>query len=312
MRGAGRADGRSLQYALVVVMALSFSTASIFVLASGLPGPSAATWRLLVSSAILFVLALRRPRGPKGRWRDPGLVAASLASGALLAIHFDMWMSSLYLLPVGVSVSIVDSYPAFIWAFGTIVYGERYGPFELVGSIITVAAVALLSTLGPGTGGLPPGWPIGVALALGGMVAMIGYVLLGKWVRRRWSSVEYAAHAYGFGACVSLAISLATGTWAVPSSGRSWLSVLALALVPMIGGHTLMNFLLGRSKVLQSTIAMAFEPAGASVLALPSSGANAKALPVGACGCRHCRDGARDLLRRLIAPPGVALHICLV
>ncbi|MGC9210408.1 MAG: DMT family transporter [Acidilobus sp.] len=262
MRRLRPCTGAALDYALIALMAVSFSSASIFVLLSGLPGPSAATWRLVISSAVMWVLLLGR-RAQDLNGLDGSTLAATIASGALLALHFDLWMSSLYIIPVGVSVAIVDSYPAFIWALGSALFKERYTPLELVGSALTVLGVVGLAL----AGGDPSSWLVGVLLSLGGMASMVGYVILGRWVRGKWSTTRYAALAYSFAAIVSLAVAALSGTLEFPVTPRQVGAVLGLVALPMFGGHTVMNYMLGRRKILPSTIAMSFEPAGASLLA---------------------------------------------
>jgi len=254
---------RAKTYLLVLLMAVSFSSASILVLLSGLPGPSAATWRLLLSAAITWAFALSDGRKLGRSLSDRATLGLAIASGALVAAHFDLWMTSLYLMPVGVSVAIVDSYPAFIWALGAALFGERYAAAEVVGALLTTAGVVSLAL----TELDPPGGLKGVALSLGGMAAMVGYVLLGKLIRSRWSTSAYTAVAYSSGALVNLLALTTTRALLMPASLTAWDFTIALAIVPMIGGHTTMNYLLGRNKVLAATVAMAAEPAGASVLA---------------------------------------------
>ncbi|MGC9071349.1 MAG: DMT family transporter [Acidilobus sp.] len=253
-----------VDYILLAVMAISFSTASIFVLLTRLPGPSAATWRLAISSAIMWVLVMSGPGTGPSPFSDKTALLASLISGIFLALHFDLWMTSLYVVPVGVSVALVDSYPAFIWALGHLIFNERYSALEIVGSIVTVVGVVGLTLVKAD----PGNWIEGVTLSLGGMGSMVCYVLIGRWVRTRWPTRTYTAVTYSFGAIVSSVISVLSHSLVVPTMPVRVAAVLGLALVPMMGGHTIMNYLLGKEKILPSTIAMTFEPAGASILAM--------------------------------------------
>lgn len=253
----GAAPSR-LDYLLAAVIAASVSTAPIFVLLSGVPGPAAATWRLAISTAILAAYGAASGSLSRPGARDLALMALA---GALLAAHFDAWMTSLYLIPAGVSTAIVDSYPAVLVVVGRLAMGERYGPAKVAGAALAVAAAALLS-VDPGPRHLE-----GAALALAGMASMAGYVSLGRLLRRRVSLATYATTVYSVAALVSLLVSLASGCPLYGYPPTSWAYLVALAVVPMIGGHTVMNYLLGRRDLLASATPVVAEPAGASVLA---------------------------------------------
>ncbi len=256
--GSGQGS-RLTDYTLLAVIAVSVSTAPIFVLLSDAPGVAAATWRLIISAALMLTSWTLLERGKR-----PSRMAVPLSavSGALLAIHFDAWMTSLYIIPVGVSTSIVDSYPALVILLGSRTLGEHYSARHLVGATLAMVGAMALSLADPGTTYLK-----GTALAALGMVAMAGYVVLGRSVRRSTGLATYTAIAYSSGALVSAAIALSLGVPLLGYGLRSWECFLALALVPMLGGHTVMNYLLARRSSLASSIAVLAEPVGSSLLA---------------------------------------------
>ncbi len=253
---------RTSDYLLITVMALSFSSASVLVLLSRAPGPVAATWRLVFSSAILmaFSAATGRLRELSAlRKRDLALL---LLSGVFLAAHFDLWMTSLYFISVAVSVTLVDSYPAVLVVVGRLLFKESYSARELLGSLVAMAGVAMLSLLDPSARFL-----YGVILSIGGMISMVAYLSLGKAMRRMISTTSYTLVVYSSAAAVSGLVSLVGGFNMVRYGPASWAYLLALAVIPMMGGHTVMNYLIGRRNLIASTIAMMAEPVGSAALA---------------------------------------------
>jgi len=258
----GTATSRALDYTLMAVMAASFSSAAIFVLLSGAPGPVAATWRLIFSTAIVAAIAFGRGTlGLLRRLSRRGYLVAA-AGGLFLALHFDTWMASLHYVSVAVSVTIVDSYPALLVVVGTLAFNERYRASEVAGAVLAMVGVALLSTSDP-----LRRFFVGVLLSLSGMVFMVLYLSVGKLMRERLDTFSYVTAVYAPAAAFSAAISAALGYSLTGYDAVSWLSFLALALVPMIGGHTVMNYLIGRRDLISSTVAMMAEPVGSAALA---------------------------------------------
>ncbi|WP_048812750.1 DMT family transporter [Acidilobus saccharovorans] len=253
---------RVADYALMAVMAVSFSSAAILVVLSGAPGPVAATWRLIISSAIVAILAWARGSISSLLKLSRRDLMIALAGGLFLAMHFDLWMTSLRYISVAVSVTLVDSYPAVLIVVGLAFFKEKYRPLEVLGSAIAMVGVALLSLSDPGDS-----FAIGVLLSLGGMAAMVLYLSVGKSMRTRLDTFSYVTAIYAPAAAFSAAASLALGYNLLYYSVKTWLCFLGLALVPMMGGHTVMNYLIGRRNFIASTIAMMAEPVGSAVLA---------------------------------------------
>lgn len=107
----------------------------------------------------------------------------------------------------------------------------------------------------------------GDALALLGGVMLGVYILGGRHLRRSLDLVSYVTPVYATAAVVLLAMALALG---VPLTGyppTEYLIFLALALVPMIFGHTVYNWALRYVSAPVVSISLLGEPVGASILA---------------------------------------------
>jgi drug/metabolite transporter (DMT)-like permease len=253
---------------LLSLAVADISTASILVRLSGVHGFVAASWRLIISWLITTALlvtaeGLRLLR--RGGLRDLGLMAAS---GVALAFHFGLWMMSLSYMSVAASVTIVDSYPALLAFVGSRLLGERYGAAQVAGALTALAGVAGLSMAARGAPRPPGGDPLlGAALSGAGMVCVAAYFTIGKVLRGRYSTLYYTWVVYGVAA---LASSLTTKALGYPLTGypsRTYVYLALLALLPMLGGHTVINYLLPRLTLLAATVPVLGEPVGASLLA---------------------------------------------
>ncbi|MCE4620360.1 MAG: DMT family transporter [Desulfurococcales archaeon] len=257
---------------LVLILAVAvtdISTASILVRLAGVHGFVAAWWRLALSSLLTLLLALAtgalRDLGEYSRWE----ATVSIMGGVLLALHFGLWMLSLQYLNVAPSVTIVDSYPALLAITGRLLYGEEYSRGQLGGAVIAMAGVAGLAYYSGASGLSPPGGDAfyGALLSFGGMLAVAGYFMAGKYVRRARGTLSYTLVAYSSGALTETIMVWWVGASLTGYAASTYLYLALLALLPMLGGHTLVNYVLGRLSLLASTIPVLGEPVGASILA---------------------------------------------
>ncbi len=269
MRISGLVDYLILGFAVVNV-----STASILVRLAGGEGAHGfvvALWRLVISSILtwIFLMALSGGGFVKILFNIRDFLLAIL-SGFALSLHFMLWMHSLTYVNVAVSVTIVDSYPALLAFIGRFLIGESYFIAQYVGSLVAFLGIVGLSLVSY-TGELSPpdGDPVlGVLLALGGMVALSAYFTIGKILRARYSTLEYTAVVYTIGGIVAIPLTILAGINPVSLTPKAWMFVVLVALIPMLGGHTLINYVIGRLSLLAATVPVLGEPIGATILAL--------------------------------------------
>lgn len=252
---------RALVALMLVVALLSISSASILVILSRAEPEACAFWRVLIAGLLLgasYPVARMSPRAGVGRW-----VALSVLSGAFLSAHFITWMRSLFMVPVAVSTTVVVTYPLISAIPDSLVFRERVTALQLASLATSLAGVALFTQ--PAVLG---GYDIrGVTLAFTGSVFASMYFTLGKYVRRGLGLVEYTATAYLSAALVTLLFSALSGVNVASYPPTTYAFFIALAAVPMIGGHTVMNYLIKYLKVSVTTAIALGEPVGASILA---------------------------------------------
>ncbi len=273
--GAVRARLLNLvHYVVLGVAVINISTASILVRlagSEGVHGFTVASWRLVISSAITWVLLL--VLGGRGLTRflvNPRDLILMAVSGVALALHFMLWMYSLAHINVAASVTIVDSYPALLALIGRFILGEGYSIAQYIGSLVAFLGILGLS-LSSYTGELAPpgGDPVfGALLAFGGMLSVSAYFTIGKVMRARYSTLEYTAVVYTVGAVVAVPLTVLAGVNLFNPTPRAWVFIALVALIPMLGGHTLINYVIGRLSLLAATVPVLGEPIGATLLAL--------------------------------------------
>lgn len=237
------------------IAAVSISFAAPLVKLAGVNGVAAAWWRLLIGSAVTLLGAAIAGQLPG--WR---LIRATGAGGVLLGAHFSLWFESLRHSSVASSTGIVVSYPVMAGIVEYLV-GET-GRGVLVGAVLGFSGVLILST--PWAGGSL----MGSVLSLAAAAAAAAYFVIGRRLRTGGvSTLEYTSGVYvaAFAAVTLYAVVLGVDPVHVPR--RSLPYLVALGVVPMIGGHTMMNYALGYfPAALVSSVAL-LEPYGASILA---------------------------------------------
>ena len=265
-RGLGARPG-AREILLAILAVANISTASVLVRLAGVHGFVAASWRLILSSLMTIGVLLvveRRARAPAPR--DLALMGVA---GMALAAHFGLWMESLYHLNVAPSVTIVDSYPALLAIVGRLFFHEEYTRLQLAGAGVAMAGVGGLAFYSSSGGLAPPGGDpvLGSLLAFAGMLGVAVYFIIGKKLREKYSTFEYTAVVYTIAA---LAEALAVKTIGESLTGypaETYLYLVLLAVLPMMGGHTIINYLLARMSLVASTIPILGEPVGAGILA---------------------------------------------
>jgi drug/metabolite transporter (DMT)-like permease len=184
--------------------------------------------------------------------------------GVVLAVHFASWITSLSFTSVASSVIFVHVDPIFVALVSHFILGERVGRRVSIGIAVAFAGatVIALGDLGVGQENL-----VGDLLSLVGAVALGVYILAGRRLRQSLDLVSYVTPVYATSAAVLAAGSLAMGVPLVGYPGGEMLLFFAIALVPMIFGHTVYNWALRWISAPVVSISLLGEPVGASILA---------------------------------------------
>ncbi len=228
-----------------------------------------AAWRLCFSLVIVAIaLALT------GQWKEWRALTArdvvfAAASGVALALHFWAWNASIHLTTVAASVTLVSLQPAFIVAISAIFLRESPTRRQVAG--IGVAIVGAMIIAAPGwresQGAFTTGALLGNLLATSAAVTAAIYYSIGRHLRQRFGIWSYVGLAYSACAVTLVLMALVTDVPLSPQPMRELAIFAALAIGPMLLGHTGMNWALKFLPAYVVNLVTLGEPVGATILA---------------------------------------------
>jgi drug/metabolite transporter (DMT)-like permease len=254
---------------VLIVALLGISTSGPLARLSAAPPLAIATYRLGFSLVIVAVPLL--VTGGWRQWRTLSRkdMAIAMAAGAFLAVHFWSWIASLGMTSVAASVLLVNLHPVAIIAGSALWLGERPTARQIVGTIVglcgaaVIAGGAFASVRGAGSGEL-----VGDALALLGALTVAFYYLSARRLRSKLDVWPYVALVYGSCFVVLLAFSSLEGVVLAPQPPREIMIFAAIALGPMLLGHTGFNWALKHVSAPTVSLVMLGEPVGATLIAM--------------------------------------------
>lgn len=243
---------------LSLVIWLAISSASVLVKLSGATPEACAFWRLLLSLPLIHVIGSITGSTSLGRYR-----LVHLVSGLALALHFVLWMHSLFLVSVYTSTLLVTLYPIYSLVIEAVVFHKRPRVVQVVGVLVSTVLLAMYL----GFTGLELNLGVVEAL-LGGVFAAV-YFTSGYYARSKLgeSTTAYALKSYSTAAVFIGLVGVVGGANLYDYPLSTYVYFILLATIPMILGHTLMNYLLSRYTASLVTLVSFGEPYGAGLLA---------------------------------------------
>lgn len=248
----------------IVVSIVAVSTASIIIKMSSSPPIAIAAYRMIFASLILFPIFLFGGGIEHLRIAGRRVVLTLLAVGVVLAVHFASWISSLSFTSVASSVIFVHVDPVLVAAVSHFILGERISPRRVFGILLAFSGAIVIAVGDLSIGKLNL---YGDILSLIGALMLGIYILSGRRIRQSLNLVSYVTPIYITSAVVLSVGGLLTGTPMAPYPLEEYLLFLALAVVPMIFGHTIYNWALRYVEAPVVSISLLGEPIGASLLA---------------------------------------------
>lgn len=257
-------SGARSPYVALAAAVFCISFGSILVRLAAAPPLAVSFHRVFLASLLMAPLALgplirHLPRLPP---RERLLLGAS---GLSLAIHFATWIASLSYTSVASSVLLVNTTPLFTLAFSRVFLGESV-PRIVSGAILAAMAGAGLIAVGDWATGSDS--LFGDGLAIIGAVALSGYHIVGRGLRNALPLGAYVLAVWGTAAVILAAIAAASRVSLTAYPGRTFAVFLALAVVPTLAGHGLVNRALRALPAPTVSLFLLGEPVGATLLAL--------------------------------------------
>ncbi|MCP8618096.1 DMT family transporter [Salirhabdus salicampi] len=255
---------RVAPYIAIVIGVLSISTAAVFVkLAHGVPASIIANYRLLIAVLIMLPYILIKNSGEFRHITRKEWLYSALA-GIFLAFHFILWFESLNYTSVASSVVLVTMQPIFAFIGTYLFFQERFRFSSVMSMIIAITGSVIISWGDFQISGLAL---LGDMLALLGAVMVTGYFLIGQNIRKRISLMTYTFIVYGISTVTLLIYNVLLGKPFLGYEANHWLLFLALAIIPTFFGHTMFNWAIKWVSTSVISMAILFEPIGASILA---------------------------------------------
>ena len=269
------------------------STGAIFARLAESPAVVTAAYRVGLASLVLVPICLIKAPAALARL-TPSDVKRAVLAGLFLALHFATWISSLDYTSVADSVVLVNTSPIWVGVLSPLITRERIGPATKAGIVLSVVGGAIV---GAGDLDVHGRALVGDLLALAGGVCMAMYLLLGRRLRRELDLLVYITLCYGSAAAILWCYVLAAGLPVLGFGPTTWASLVAMALVAQLIGHTCYNWALKWFSAGLIAVALLGEPIGASTLAyifFAESLTPAKFVGCGVILCAICISAAGE------------------
>jgi len=250
-------------YLILALGVVSLSFAAIFIRLADAPPLVIAAYRLSLAALLISPVAWIRS-GPELRRLIRNNLAMTLLSGAFLALHFVLWISSLSYTTVASSVVLVTTSPIFVAIASHFLFHEKLSRHTILGIVICLVGAVVIGYGDWRIGSKPF---LGDMLAFFGTLSVVGYLLIGRRLRQNTGLLSYSCLVYS-SAALFLLLAVFTLNYRLSGySATTYLMFVLLALLPQILGHLSINWALGFVPATLVAIAVLGEPVGAAALA---------------------------------------------
>lgn len=225
-------------------------------------------WRLGFSLLIVGFFLL-----VTGEWRDwqrinSREVALAAAGGVSLALHFWAWNASIHLTTIAASVTLVSLQPAVVAVISAVALREAPSKRQIIGIAIAIAGAFIIAAPDLRGGLAPAGNRAlqGNLLAMSAAVTAAVYYSIGRRLRASLGIWAYVSIVYSAAFITLSVIAISRGIALAPEPPREVAIFAALALGPMLLGHTGMNWALKFLPAYVVNLTVLGEPVGATIL----------------------------------------------
>lgn len=240
---------------LITLAVLGVSVGSVFIRLADWPPLAAAFVRCLVG-ALFMSLLVERVALPAKTWRRIAL------PGLMLGLHLGVWIASLALTSVAMSVLLVNTAPIWILIFGY-ASGERPTGRDIFAVTLAFAGMAWMSSNSSQAGS----HLLGNGLAVLGAITYALYVLAARGAAKDFPPLRYVRGVYGYAAAALLIPAVFMVDINSPKllTGLGW--ILALCVASQIIGHTCIQLAARKMSGARVATVLLLEPVIASLLA---------------------------------------------
>ncbi|HEU4532758.1 MAG TPA: DMT family transporter, partial [Polyangiaceae bacterium] len=235
--GANEAPSLARVSLLLLLAAACFSTASPFARAAAPTHPLViAAGRTGLAALLLVASGPRATLGPIAAL-PPRRALAVAGAGAILAAHFGCFLGGLALTSLPAAVTLVSLEPVAVVLVAALAFRLRPRAGEALGiALATLGALIVARAAGQGAHRAA-----GDALVLAAALLFGVYLAAARGLASLLPARAYVALVYASASLALALVCVAAGVPFVVAPG-AWGYVIALALVPTLGGHTLVQW----------------------------------------------------------------------
>lgn len=255
-------------YWVLALSLLGISIAGPLVRLSSADPVVIAVWRLGFSLLIVTVFLVAT-----GEWRDWKRInsrelALAACGGVSLALHFWAWNASIHLTTIAASVTLVSLQPAVVAVISAVVLREAPSRRQIAGIAIAIAGAFIIAAPDLRSGFAAAGNSAleGNLLAMSAAVTAAIYYSIGRRLRASLGIWAYVSLVYTAAFLTLALIAVSRGIPVSPEPPREVAIFAALALGPMLIGHTGMNWALKFLPAYVVNLTVLGEPIGATIL----------------------------------------------
>ena len=247
------------------VLCISFT--AIFTKWAAVPGPVAATYRMIIAAVVLALPFWRGARrwSPQARTRIPW----GMLGGLWFAINLGLLNSALLLTSAANATLLDNTAPVWVGLGAMLLFKERLRGGYWVGMALALGGAAVVTRFNP-AGGFTPN--PGDALAFVGAVFYASYLLTTQRARRDLDALSYLWLVAAAAAVVLLLATLALHLPLAGYSTRSYLALVAVGLLSQTGGWLLINYALGHVPASMAVVVLLAQPVATGLLSIPLLG----------------------------------------
>lgn len=250
-------------YIPIMIGVISVALSAIFVKLATADAGVIAFYRMFFSVIIMLPFFLIKYRKEVFLLTKRDWIFSAIA-GVFLAFHFILWFESLNYTSVASSTVLVTLQPIFAFAGTYFFFKERLSIKTILSAVVAILGSVIISW---GDFKLSGTAFFGDMLALIACALITAYLLFGQDVRKRLSLITYTFIVYSISTITLFFYVLTIGESFGPYPRSDWFWFLMLAIISNLLGHTFFNWSLKWVSTNVISIAILFEPVGASILA---------------------------------------------
>lgn len=245
-------------FILIFIGILTISFSAIFIRMSESNPLVIATYRMGISSVILFpIFILKREKIGNSE------KILFLLSGIFLALHFYTWITSLRFTTIMSSTVLVTTNPIFVSIFSFFFLKKRLKFKTFLAIILSLLGIILMSYGGKFSINFK-----GNSLALIGAIFASLYIVTNYALRKKYDLINIVFRVYSISFFVLLFLSLILKENLINIPKKDYLLLFLIALFPQVIGHSIFNFALKFLSPIFISLTILGEPIGATILAM--------------------------------------------